>query len=231
MQAHGDSALLRRHPPKPVNNRGTIAHRTIRPRSIRAALILMGIVAVAGCSSDDEPRAARICPRISALGDGAMLTRFAAGTGTDLTDVDYEIRIVDLQYGCQYVEDDNNNPILAVAVAPVFEANRGPANSDRQARFTYFVAIADPQDTILNKQVFDLQVTFPGNRSRVMVSPDRSAGDHRYSAGGGAFRTGLSCVRRPAAIAGRARVQPPTAGRRTLRPTAGRRMGRRRDAV
>lgn len=100
-----------------------------------------------------------------------MLTRFAAGPGTDLTDVDYEIRIVDLQYGCQYVEDENNNPILAVAVAPVFEANRGPANGDRQARFTYFVAIADPQDTILNKQVFDLQVTFPGNRSRVMVSP------------------------------------------------------------
>lgn len=101
-----------------------------------------------------------------------MLTKFAAGTGRDLTDVDHEIRVVDIRYGCQYTEDDDKNPVLAVAVAPVFEADRGPANTNRQARFTYFVAIADPQRTILNKQAFDLQVDFPGNRSRVTVSPD-----------------------------------------------------------
>ncbi len=100
-----------------------------------------------------------------------MLTKFAAGSGKDLTDVDHEIRIVDIRFGCTYGEDENDNPILAVAIAPVFEADRGPANGDRQARFNYFVAIADPQRTILNKQTFDLQVTFPGNRSRITVSP------------------------------------------------------------
>lgn len=138
-----------------------------------SGLIAVSILAVAGCSSDDEqPRLDRICPRISALGDANMLTKFAAGTGKDLTDVDHEIRIVDIRYGCTFAEDENSNPVLAVAIAPVFEANRGPANSDRQARIDYFVAIADPQRTILNKQDFDLQVTFPGNRSRVTVSPD-----------------------------------------------------------
>lgn len=141
-------------------------------RMIVAGLIAMPLLAVAACSSDNEPPPGEICPRISALSEAATLTKFAAGPGRDLTDVDYEAKIVDIRYGCTFTENENDTPILAVAVAPVFEANRGPANSDRQARIRYFVAIADPQRTILNKKTFDLQVAFPGNRSRVTVSPD-----------------------------------------------------------
>lgn len=167
MQTHSETALLRRHPRNPVTRRRTTARRMIA-----TGLIAVSVLAVAGCSSDDQPPPERICPRISALGDANMLTKFAVGAGKDLTDVDHEIRIVDIRYSCTFVEDENKNPILAVAVAPIFEADRGPANSNRQARFDYFVAIADPQRTILNKQEFDLLVTFPGNRSRVTVSPD-----------------------------------------------------------
>lgn len=149
-----------------------MTRRLLRGGPVGRTLTILAFAALAGCGSDADPRPPQICPRISALGDAAMLTKFAAGTGRDLTDVDHEIRVVDIRYGCQYTEDDDKNPVLAVAVAPVFEADRGPANTNRQARFTYFVAIADPQRTILNKQAFDLQVDFPGNRSRVTVSPD-----------------------------------------------------------
>ncbi len=151
-----------------MNGHGNIAGGTIGA----ALIVLLSMLGVAGCSSSDEPPPSQICPRISALGDAAMLTKFAVGIGRDLTDVDHEIRIVDIRFGCQFTEDENDNPILAVAVAPVFEASRGPANSDRQAQFNYFVAIADQQRTILNKQTFELRVAFPGNRSRVTISPD-----------------------------------------------------------
>lgn len=167
MQAHGNIAILRRNAQQPV-----IRDRTIARQMIGWGLIILGIFAVVGCSTDEQPPPAQICPRISVLGNAEMLTKFAIGTGRDLTDVDHEVRIVDIRYGCTYTEDETDQPILAVAVAPVFTADRGPANSDRQARFTYFVAIADPQRAILNKQMFDLQVSFPGNRSRVTVSPD-----------------------------------------------------------
>jgi len=167
MQTHGIITLLRRNAQKPV-----ISHRAIARQMIIRGLIVLGALSVAGCSSNDAPPPTQICPHISAFPDAEMLTKFAIGTGRDLTDVDHEIKIVDIRYGCTYTEDENENPILAVAVAPVFAAERGPANSDRQARFTYYVAIAGPKRTILNKQTFDLQVNFPGNRSRVTVSPD-----------------------------------------------------------
>ncbi len=147
-------------------------YRTIGGGTIGAALIALAILGVAGCSSDDEPPPKRICPQISALGDAAAMTRFAEGSGKDLTDVDHEVKIVDIRFSCQYTQGENANPVLMIAIAPVFEASRGPANTDREARFNYFVAIADPQRTILNKQTFDMQVAFPGNRSRVTASPD-----------------------------------------------------------
>lgn len=139
--------------------------------TLRAGLMALSVFAVAACGTGDEPPPGQICPRISVLGDADTLTRFAAGPGRDLTDVDFELQVVDIQFGCAFVEDVNDNPILAVAVAPVFEADRGPANADREARFQYFVAIADPGQRILNKRVFDMRVEFPGNRSRVTVSP------------------------------------------------------------
>ncbi len=139
---------------------------------IGAGLMAVSVLAMAGCSSSDEPPPSQVCPRIAVLGDADRLTKFAPGPGKDLTDVDYEVTIVDIRFGCEFTEDENDSPILAVALAPVFEADRGPANSNREARFNYFVAIADPQKTILNKQTFNLPVGFPGNRSRVTVSPN-----------------------------------------------------------
>jgi len=140
--------------------------------AICTGLLAVSVLAMAGCSSSEEPPPGQVCPRISVLGDADRLTKFVPGPGKDLTDVDYEVTIIDIRFGCEYTEDENDSPILSVALAPVFEANRGPANSDRQAQFNYFVAIADPQRTILNKQDFNLPVNFPGNRSRVTVSPN-----------------------------------------------------------
>ena len=46
-------------------------------------------------------------------------------------------------------------------------AQRGPANSDRLANLSYFVAVARTDETILARRSFDIAIPFPGNRTRV----------------------------------------------------------------
>src|SRR3546814_2989712 len=44
---------------------------------------------------------------------------------------------------------------------------RGPANSDRLANITYFVAVSQVDRTVLARESFDIAIPFPGNRTRV----------------------------------------------------------------
>lgn len=107
------------------------------------------------------------------LADAAEITRFASGRRQDLTDLDYEARFADLLSRCEYVGDSaDGKRTLIVAVAPVITATRGPANENHEARVDYFVTVVDRAHTILNKQIFTLNVGFPGNRTRVVVKDD-----------------------------------------------------------
>ena len=49
-------------------------------------------------------------------------------------------------------------------------AQRGAADRERRATFTYFIAVTDQKKTVLNKNAFDAKVEFPGNRSRVTLT-------------------------------------------------------------
>jgi len=141
-------------------------------RFIGIALAALVLLAGAGCGSSPDKKRPPPCPRVSVLADAATLTRFAEGAGRDLVDVDYQVEITDVHSGCQHVENESGEQVVVVAMAPVMVATRGPTNSDRVARFDYFVSVIDSKRSVLNKQVFSMQMEFPGNLTRVTLRDD-----------------------------------------------------------
>ncbi len=126
-------------------------------------------LALAGCGSTPEPAE---CPPVSVLSEAASLTRFAPGPGRDLVDVDFRAELTDLRSGCIYAKEGGGASKLVVAVGPAIAATRGPANEDRKADFQYFVSVVAADADILNKQLFPVSVTFPGNSTRVDIVQD-----------------------------------------------------------
>ena len=130
------------------------------------SILLTAPVAVA-CSSDKQTE---ICPRVAVLSEAGSLTRFAPGSGRDILDIDFQGEVADLVSKCEF-PDAKGTRQAVVQLAPVFTLNRGAANTDRKADFTYFVSVVRDQE-ILSKQLFEIESSFPGNRSRIVVKDD-----------------------------------------------------------
>jgi len=129
-----------------------------RPLLRRLPLALAGLGLLAGCAGEPETRP---CPRAVVLNDAAKQVRFN-GQGRDLTDVLFEASISTGRLVCEY--DEN---VLDVDLQVEVIASRGPANSDRLANITYFVAVSQTDQTVLARESFDIAIPFPGNRTRV----------------------------------------------------------------
>lgn len=113
------------------------------------------------------------CPPSSVLDDAATVTKFREGPGRDFIDVVAEGKISGYGGGCHYDFDmKTGEALLTVEVAVEFEAQRGSADKDRKAKFDYFVSIADKEQNILNKGVFNVDIDFPDNRTRRNVTDD-----------------------------------------------------------
>lgn len=130
-------------------------------------------LSLAGCGSSREPP---ICPSVSVINEAATLTRFAPGRGSDLLDVDFRAELADVRSACIYAREgkgeDKSASKLVVAAAPTIIAARGPANENRKADFQYFVSVIGPDRTILNKQLFPVNIVFPGNTTRMETVQD-----------------------------------------------------------
>jgi hypothetical protein len=100
------------------------------------------------------------CPRVTKIGEASQLTRFSP-TGHDITDVEFEALIGDINGKCEPADKG-----VAVHMTVDFIASRGPADKARKASFAYFVAITDNKDNVLTRQQFDTYIAFPGNRTR-----------------------------------------------------------------
>jgi hypothetical protein len=124
----------------------------------RLPLALAGLALLASCAGEPETRP---CPRAVVLNDAARQVKFN-GQGRDLTDVMFEASISTGNLVCEY--DEN---VLDVDLDVQVVALRGPANSDRLANITYFVAVSQTDQTVLAREDFDITIPFPGNRTRV----------------------------------------------------------------
>lgn len=110
------------------------------------------------------------CPDYFVLQEAATLTRFQDGPGRDLTDVEVRAQIGEVRLGCESdIENETDSGTLIVDVSPVIAAEMGPANKTDSATLPYFVVVTDPEKKILYREPLDLDVSFKGNRTQLVV--------------------------------------------------------------
>ena len=156
-------------------NLGTYHGRTLWPeRAAALALVLF----LAGCAMYQNLEETVIgkalpCPRVSILTDAATITRFKEGAGRDLIDVDFKGSFTGFRGSCGYdIDEDTDSGTLSLDLAVAMDLERGPANKSREIIIDYFISVTDPSKQVLQKEVFNVKVTFPGNLTVLKWSED-----------------------------------------------------------
>jgi hypothetical protein len=133
-----------------------------------ALSFVLPVLMLAGCGSVFGPSAPPpACPEARVVANLERMTQYRPGEGRDLTDVLFEARIGDLTGECGYDES-----ALEVAITVPIQIARGPANQERVTRLEYFVAIQDPQGTVIAKRSFPVEVAFERNQSRALFTDE-----------------------------------------------------------
>ncbi|PWC36285.1 hypothetical protein TSO352_14290 [Azospirillum sp. TSO35-2] len=127
----------------------------------RPALLATGaLLVLSGCSGlgpKDPAELALACPKVNIVRDLQEVTVFRPG-GKDLTDLESRAALTDYSGNCEYTSTG-----VTVNVNVYLVAERGPALKGDTAKYQYFVALAQPDDTLVSKAYFDTDVTFvPG---------------------------------------------------------------------
>jgi hypothetical protein len=156
------------------------------------AVLCLG-VSLAACSSFSDIWGNKVlpsCTAVSVLKDAAFVTRFSNGGGTDIIDVLHEGEVTGFTETCEYDGDDETGiGRMQTEINVQITATRGPADRQRAATFTYFIALTDLNREVLAKKSVDVVIEFPGNRGKVTapdeivglsipISPERSATDY-----------------------------------------------------
>ena len=124
------------------------------------------LVLLSACGLTEESRQLT-CPALVVVPEASRLIKFA-GSGRDLTDVGYEIQIVEPTMTCSFDEEES---AIRGDLTLRFIATQGPANETSQAEFAYFIAIAGAGGRrVLTREEFALSVPFAGAQSRVGVT-------------------------------------------------------------
>jgi hypothetical protein len=132
-----------------------------------ASAVLLGALAVAGCAGD-EPPAPRGCPRPAILAGLETNSVFRSGASTGpAADLAYTVGMQGIAGGCTY-EDEGLTVDLSVDIL----VEPGPAYAGPSVAVPWFVAVAGPDGTVLDKQSF---------RANVAVEPGATRGGSRES--------------------------------------------------
>ena len=73
-----------------------------------------------------------------------------------------------LAAACEYKSDDP----IKVQTRLLFEFGRGPSAQGEHKVYRYWVAVTDRNRGVLDKEYFDLPVTFKSGQDRVMITQD-----------------------------------------------------------
>ncbi len=132
----------------------------LRLAFLAAPLLLGGCETLRSIDFNPPPEIPPPCPRAVVGENAGRLTRFS-GAGKDPVNVVFEAEIADLAGSCIY-DDDSIEVDLQIQLI----AGRGPATTDDKAKFSYFVAVARTDKTILSRDAFDTVIELPGNQTR-----------------------------------------------------------------
>ena len=161
--------------------------RPLRP--VRHVITTISLFAgLAGCGLLGPSGPQYDCPTAAAVGDARVQSKFRPGPGRDLTDVQYQVRLVDVGSECRY---DSKGVDVRMRVG--FALELGPANPDRKATYEFFVAITDPSNEIIGKRNFTTPLSFPTNvgyvehveelQHRIPLPKGGSAADYKVIVG------------------------------------------------
>ena len=138
-------------------------------RRLRRLVLALPLLA-AGCGAfDRSPPPA--CPRIGILSDAATLVKFRPGPGRDLTDVEHEAEILNVDRTCELRD---KGTAVEVAVTIQFAASRGPAAPEATTiPLPYFVAVVErATQRIIAREAIPGQIELPPGRRRAGVGEE-----------------------------------------------------------
>lgn len=107
------------------------------------------------------------CPFVKTLYDAARYVEFKDGREAS-ANVGFSGEIQGISAGCAYKDDQP----IQVTMEMLFELGRGPQAEGRRKTYRYWIAITDRNRSIIDKQTFDLDVTFPEGHDRVYVTEE-----------------------------------------------------------
>jgi hypothetical protein len=161
--------------------------KALRGRAYVVVAVLILSVSLAACSSSSSIESTPPCTPVWILKDAAFVTRFLDGGGRDIIDVLHEGEITGFTETCEYdVDEETGIGQMQTEINTQITALRGPADRERAATVTYFIALTDLNHEVLEKKFLDVVIEFPGNRRKVKfydepvpfsipISPERSA--------------------------------------------------------
>jgi len=105
------------------------------------------------------------CPFVKILYDAARYQQFQNDrVASDA--VEYTGEMQSLSSGCEYRATDP----IHVEVEVLFELGRGPAATSSTKDYTYWVAVTDRNNAVIDKQYFTLHAVFPPGKDRVTMT-------------------------------------------------------------
>ena len=96
------------------------------------------------------------------------ITYFAAGSGRDLTDISYDVDIVDVTYECSS-DIDNDITIIDLEIDILFEIKRGPSFKGKKFSVPYFSVVTFSNEKILAKENFVVDGEFTSNQRNIFL--------------------------------------------------------------
>ena len=110
---------------------------------------------------------APLCPTPRLIPTLADITRYGGpGPAHDVTDLILQARVVAVNGSCRAGDDVSQLP---AQVKVSISIQRGPAMHGREADVPVFLAVAEG-DTVRDKKVFPLHLTFPPNVDRLTIT-------------------------------------------------------------
>jgi hypothetical protein len=128
----------------------------------RAAALAVLLFGIAGCGGSKAPKLSCPTPLIAPNLDTAQVFR-PGGNGAE--DLRYNVKLVLVNSSCQSESEGG----LSADPRMTFIVSRNDP-SLASADFTYFVAIADARQTILEKREFSLRVEFPARQNQMKIT-------------------------------------------------------------
>lgn len=105
------------------------------------------------------------CPYVKALYDAARYVELKDNKEASAA-VGYTGEIQGLSSACQYKSDEP----IKVQVEILFALGKGPQATSQTKTFRYWVAVTDRNNEVIDKQYFNLPVTFPSGEDRVLIT-------------------------------------------------------------